>query len=309
MRPYSVSRMRQRRREERRLRANAEKHFEECPMKAQAKAYNEARELERELDVDPEGSFFGACYDDDDDTTPATTPATETTEDTATSPKRRKGILRRRRSSQTEVESRKRSSSPSPSKSLLTEAITKSLLEPSAETATKPEAAASAKVSFAPGHATNLETGEDVPANQSGLSKNDWLDKNQSERMRAGYDYMKAVYEGRPIEVVLDGESDSEDSYICTSDEEDSSESYFEEQEEEEEEEGTEFRLGVKGDDGDDAEEDYDERLSSNGTKEDSEDWVSFESDSNSDSDSDSSGDDAEYESEEEEDGPEWEFW
>lgn len=277
-------------------------------MKAQAKAYKEARELERELDVDPEGSFFGACdYDDDDATSlSSTTTASETATNTTISPRRRKGILRRR-PSQTE-ESRKRSSSPSSS----TEAATKSFLEPSAETATLPEAPV-AKVAFAPGDATDLETGEDVPANQSGLSKRDWVIKNQSDVARAEFSFMKAVFEGGPIEVDSDEESESEDDYICSSDEDDPSESELEgedeAEEEQEEEEGTEFWLRVKGDNGDDAEEDYDERLSSNGTKEDSEDWNSLEWDSNSDSDSDSSGDDAEYESEEEEDGPAWEFW
>ncbi|KAK8081354.1 hypothetical protein PG996_000135 [Apiospora saccharicola] len=295
---YSASKVRQAKREQRRLLANANREFEECPMKAQAKAYIVARDLERQLDVDPEGSFFGAC-DDDNDFTSQSPPAT-TTE--TNFPKRRKGILRRR-GSQTE-ESRKTSSSPS----LSAEAIPKSLLEPSAETpTTNPKAVA--KVTFAPGDATNLETGEDVPANQSGLSKRDWEIMIRSNIARAELDFMKAQFEGRPIEKDSDDDSDSDSDYICSSDEDDSIESEFEEEDEDEEEkeERAGIELGVKGD-GDDAEEDYDERLSSNGTKEDSDDWNPYESDSDSDSESDSSDYDDEYESEDEEAGPAWEF-
>ncbi|KAK7949548.1 hypothetical protein PG988_016187 [Apiospora saccharicola] len=283
---YSASKVRQAKREQRRLLANANREFEECPMKAQAKAYIVARDLERELDVDPEGSFFGACDDDNDFT--SRSPPTTTTE--TNFPKRRKGILRRR-CSQTE-ESRK----------------TSSPLEPSAETATTgPKVVA--KVTFAPGDATNLETGEDVPANQSGLSKRDWEIMIRSNIARAELDFMKAQFEGRPIEKDSDDDSESDSDYLCSSDEDGSMEPEFEEEDEDEEEkeERAEIEMGVKGD-SDDAEEDYDERLSSNGTKEDSEDWNPFESDSDSDSESDSSDYDSEYESEDEEDGPEWEF-
>lgn len=296
--------MRQAKREERRLRAAAYEEREECPMKAQAKAYMVARELERELDVDPEGSFFGTCCEDDDTIT-SQSPPTTTTE--LIFPKRRKGILRRRCSQA--KESKKRSSSPSPS--LLTdESITESLLEPSAEMSKKPKAAAT--VNFVPGDATDLVTGEGVPANQSGLSWRDWQTLNRSLAAWANIDAMRAAAEGCPVENGADEESESD--YDNSTDEDDSSESDGDfEEDEDEDEEFAEFELGVKcegkgGDDEDGGEEDYDERLSSNGTKEeDSEDWNPFESES--DSDSDSSGyDDAEYESEDEEDGPEWEF-
>ncbi|KAK7956412.1 uncharacterized protein PG986_005634 [Apiospora aurea] len=64
-------------------------------------------------------------------------------------------------------------------------------LEPSAETATT-DPKAVAKVTFAPGDATNLDTGEDVPANQSGLSKRDWEIQVRSNIARAELDFMKA---------------------------------------------------------------------------------------------------------------------
>ncbi|KAK8090379.1 hypothetical protein PG997_005340 [Apiospora hydei] len=175
-------------------------------------------------------------------------------------------------------------------------------------TATKKptKASAAASVSFAPGHATDLETGEDVPANKSGLSWRDWETSNRSRNARADLDAMIAAAEGRPIEKGSDdeSESESESDYENSTDE---SESVSDEEDEDEDEfEEMDVEVVFEKDDDDDDGEVYDERLSSSGAPNDDSD-MDWDSD---DSDLDSSKCDDDYDSDEaEEDGPEWEFY
>ncbi|KAK8041748.1 hypothetical protein PG993_006271 [Apiospora rasikravindrae] len=281
---YSASRKRQIKRVERRLFAAAQIPQETCPMKAQAKAYKEARELTWELDEDPEASFFGSCCGEADDS-PAVVAAH--TNRTHTGEEEGHTSLFSSVDSVSSANKRKKDIHHDTNAAITTK---------------KPKSAVVA-VSFAPGHATNLETGEDVPANQSGLSWRDWETMNRSRNARAQLDAMRAAAEGRPVEKDSD-ESESDSDYENSTDESDG-------EWEEEIDLDVDMEMGVlfEKDDDDDNDDEavYDERLSSSGTPNDDSD-LEWNSD---DSDPDSSEYDSDYDSdeEEEEDGPEWEFY
>lgn len=294
-----ATQLRQSLRVRRRLRAAAKVPREASPAKAQAKAYQQARELEWELEPeDAEAAFFAAASasasDENDDATSSLSPCSTTMTDsditnTATKTTTRKGILRRRSRTNS-----RRGSLSSPA-SVVEE-------DEGCCCATNRKANTT-NVAFAPGDATDLETGEPVPAHPSGLCWRDWQIMNNSRNAREQLDAIRADAQGclpptdpdDPEEEALD----SADEYVCTTDEE----NFWSE-----EEDGIQVSFADDGDE--DGEED--ERLSGSATtrNNDSEQdtWSHDCSDWDS-SDSDSGGEyDADFESDEEGEGPVWEF-
>lgn len=276
--------LRQANRRDRRLLALSKLPREACPAKAQASAYTRARELERELEpseAEREAAFFNS---DDGDEAASSSPSTSTD-----ATQRRRGILRRRRS---ETESRRRESSSPLSSSLPSRAEEEVDDSQDATTKSKP----GHSVVFASNHATNIVTGEDVPANPSNLSWGKWMEKNQCENARAQLDAMRADAQGELSESDLD----SEDAYVCSTDEE----NFWSDAEDD-----TQVAIGEDSEVEDD--EGFDERLSGSGTTRNDDEQDSW-SHGSADWDSDSeSGEeyDADLESDEEEEGPEWEFY